>query len=79
MSNHRLWVFALMFVLPLGVSALGQATNTGTIVGTVADESGAVIPGTEVTVENVQTGLTRLAISNDSGRYRIPLLPTGLY
>ena len=44
MSSYRLWVFALLFVLLPGMSALGQNV-TGAIRGTVADESGAVIPG----------------------------------
>ena len=56
----------------------GQIT-TGTILGTITDETGAVIPGVSVTIRNVATGLTRTAISDDAGRYLNPRLPVGTY
>jgi outer membrane receptor protein involved in Fe transport len=53
--------------------------RTGTILGTVTDSTGAVLPGVEVTANNVNTGQSRLAITGDEGRYQIPLLDTGSY
>ncbi len=53
--------------------------GTGTIVGTVADESGAVIPNVTVTITNKATGITRTAASNSEGYYSAPSLPAGDY
>ncbi len=49
------------------------------IQGTVADTSGGVIPGAEVTVTNLDTGVVRSAIANGVGFYSVPLLKEGLY
>lgn len=57
---------------------LGQVT-TATILGTVADEAGGAIPQATVTVTNVETGISRTAITDDAGRYRVPLLSPGNY
>src|SRR5437867_8588867 len=56
----------------------GQATS-GEITGKIADASGAVIPGVEVTATNAATGVTRTVVSETSGIYRIPQLPPGTY
>ena len=58
-------------------SAFGQAT--GIIVGTVADESGAVIPNVTVTITNKATGISRTAAANAEGYYSAPALPAGDY
>jgi hypothetical protein len=55
----------------------GQAT--GSFSGTIADASGAGIPGAKVTVTAPATGFTRSAIANASGEYIIPLLGVGTY
>jgi carboxypeptidase family protein len=59
-------------------AAQGQAIN-GTIEGTVTDESGAVLPGVTITLTNIDTGETRVVITNESGLYRAPLLQLGTY
>ncbi|MBI4443400.1 MAG: TonB-dependent receptor [Acidobacteria bacterium] len=56
-----------------------RAQSTGTISGTVSDATGAVIPGAEISVRNVETGLTRALTSNERGRYAVPQLPPGSY
>src|SRR4029079_7427239 len=58
--------------------AQSQAIN-GTIEGTITDQSGAALPGVSVTVSNLDTGDTRVVVSNASGVYRAPLLPLGQY
>ena len=66
-------VFAAIAVLILVFSSIASAqVITGSISGTVADETGAVLPGVEVTVNNLDTGFTRTVISNDRGAYRAP-------
>jgi hypothetical protein len=73
-------VFALMLVLTgaAGAFAQSQAVN-GTIEGTISDESGAALPGVSVTVSNLDTGDTRVVVTNEAGAYRAPLLPLGRY
>lgn len=51
----------------------------GSIVGTVTDQSGAVVPGAKVTATNNLTGLTRDAVTTDQGLYRMLDLPQGAY
>jgi hypothetical protein len=57
---------------------LGQIT-TGTISGTVSDQSGGAVPGATVTVKNVETGISRSTVSGPSGRYEAPSLALGIY
>ena len=58
--------------------ALAQ-TTTGIISGTVQDETGGIIPGVDVNVTNVGTGVARTVVSDDLGRYRVAQLPPGDY
>ena len=51
----------------------------GSIVGTLTDETGAVVPKAVVTVTNTATGLSRQATTNDTGYYSIPNLLEGTY
>jgi hypothetical protein len=51
----------------------------GTIAGRVVDRSEAVIPGAKVQVTNSQTGVTVSVPTNESGAFRIPFLPPGVY
>jgi outer membrane receptor protein involved in Fe transport len=69
-------VLAILLAIPLAVS--GQIT-TATIVGTVTDPGGSVVPSAQVTARNADTGLTRTVASNDEGSYRIEFLPVGKY
>jgi len=57
---------------------LGQTTST-TILGTVTDSSGAVVPGVKVTALQVQTGLKREETTSSTGDYSFPLLNVGEY
>ena len=76
----------LMAGLLLGVSGVSnvfagvqsQAT-TGTIEGSVTDQTGAVLPGVTISVKSVETGLVRTLLSDDHGLFRAPLLPVGRY
>jgi hypothetical protein len=68
-----------LFVTPsVAPPALAQET-TGTIVGTVTDESGGVLPGVTVTVRNTATGQTVERVTSGEGFYTVPLLPVGTY
>ena len=49
------------------------------ITGTLKDQSGGVLPGATVTARNEETGLTRTAVTEAAGEYRLPALPPGRY
>ena len=61
------------------VSALWSQTATGRIVGTITDQTGAVIPGAPISVTNVETRVNYEALTNEQGAYQAPLLPIGMY
>ncbi|MBI2822450.1 MAG: TonB-dependent receptor, partial [Acidobacteria bacterium] len=79
MSKISSHAAVILFCLVAGsMSALAQ-TTTATISGTVKDETGAVLPGVSIRVENPATGMTRTALTDDEGRYRAPELAPGEY
>ena len=77
-------MFRLILAFILGMAtalpAVAQSTAiNGSVEGVVTDASGAVLPGVTVTVVNLDTGDTRVVVTNESGLYRAPLLPLGRY
>jgi hypothetical protein len=73
---------AVICVLLLAASApnhlQGQALY-GSVVGTVIDPSGAVVPNVIVTAKNVDTGQSKDDTTDQSGRYNIQNLLPGTY
>jgi Carboxypeptidase regulatory-like domain len=59
-------------------TAFAQSVS-GTILGTVTDDTGAVVAGAKVTIVNEGTGLTRTVTADNHGEYNAPSLPTGHY
>ena len=82
MKRKSIWLAVLLVSIQWAVfhpqPIWGQIT-TATILGTITDETGAVIPGVTVTIRNEGTGLSRTVISEDSGKYLSPRLPVGSY
>src|SRR3989449_2372080 len=70
---------ALVVLISLGTCLSVAQTSTATILGTVKDSTGALIPGASITVKHTESGLTRTAISSERGGYNLPLLPVGAY
>ncbi len=62
----------------LSVPALGQ-TVTGSIQGTVRDMQGGVVPGVTVTFTEIDSGQSRVHVTNDVGFYQAIFLPLGRY
>lgn len=56
-----------------------QAQENGTIVGTVTDPSGAVVPDVTITVTNQATSVARTTTTNADGNYALPGLPVSTY
>ena len=71
-------VMALTAWLGNAAGATGQIA-TATLLGVVRDETGAALPGAALTVRSVTTGVTRSAISDSEGRYRVSALDPGEY
>lgn len=67
---------ALAFAIQGFISA--QAVN-GTIVGTVTDSTGAIVPSARVIVTEVNTNISRSAKTDANGYYSFPTLPPGTY
>src|SRR5262249_6856227 len=67
-----------VFVLAFVRFAPAQ-TDTGRIVGSVHDTSGAVGPGAAITVRNERTGHERKVVSNDQGAYVVTQLSPASY
>src|SRR5882757_8320978 len=74
---------ATMFVVLLAVGIIGtafaQSTNSGDISGTVTDNTGAAVPGATVTVVNIDTGVSKTLVTNDSGVYDTSSIVAGTY
>ena len=64
------------FILPLSIS--GQ-TDSGTITGTVSDQSKAVMDQVALTATNLATNVTQSAKTNKDGLYSLPALEPGKY
>lgn len=71
--------FALSFLSCLPVATLAAQSFTGTILGTIRDASGGVVPQARVSARNAGANATAESISNADGGYAIPLLPVGNY
>src|ERR1700676_2333591 len=75
--------FGLRFLFVLLVGLIGFTFPTfaqqATIVGTVTDPSGAVVPAVNVTVTNSETGVVKHTQTNDAGQYVVPDLNIGHY
>jgi Carboxypeptidase regulatory-like domain/TonB-dependent Receptor Plug Domain len=68
----------LLALMAVAVPAYAQRT-TGEIVGTVTDESGAVLPGVTVTIRGSAVPGSPTVVTSETGAYRFPALPPGEY
>src|SRR4030095_10360878 len=59
--------------------ALAQTVAVANLSGAVTDESGAAIPGVDVSVVQTDTAFTRTVITDERGVYALPSLPLGPY
>ena len=70
---------ALGFLVLLLLATPAWAQSTAQINGTVADPSGAVLPGATVIVIQTDTGFRRETVADDQGSFALPNLPLGPY
>src|SRR5437016_5229710 len=72
-KHHRMaWI-----TLALPVLIFAQAVSQ--ISGTAKDDSGAVVPGVEITVTQTETGAKRSVTTDETGSFILPNLPLGPY
>ncbi len=76
MKRTILICFSLQLIF---AGALMAQQDRATILGTVTDPSGAVIPGVAVTVTNIETKVQTAAVTNEAGLYQVPNLAVGQY
>ncbi len=69
-----------LVILAAATSPVASAQTTSTtILGTVVDASGAVLPGARVTIVNTRTGIKRDSVASSTGDYVFPLVDVGVY
>ncbi|MCX6636141.1 MAG: TonB-dependent receptor, partial [Acidobacteria bacterium] len=74
----RSFLYASVAIL-IATSCAPAQTTTAQLTGAVTDASGAAVPGANVTVTNVATGITRAISTSETGYYTAALLPPGNY
>ncbi|HVQ38572.1 MAG TPA: carboxypeptidase-like regulatory domain-containing protein, partial [Pyrinomonadaceae bacterium] len=82
MRQHGRITLRLLFLLAATIGwsvAIHAQTVTGTLQGTVTDSKGAVVPGADVVVKNLDTGQERNLRTNNEGAYSAAFLPLGRY
>jgi hypothetical protein len=78
----RHWRPFLLLALSLVVATAciyAQATASATLLGTVKDPSGSVVPNAKVELSSAATGLKRSGVTDGVGNFRFDLLPAGSY
>src|SRR6185437_13440010 len=74
----KIWI-VLAFQLLLACGVVFAQSISSTILGSVVDSSGAVIPAAQVTVKNTETGIVTKATTNSRGTFSVPELQAGVY
>ena len=77
-------LFGVLAVLPLlllllPVAPLHAQATKASLVGTITDSSGAVVPGAEITITEINTNISRTMPTNESGNYVFSNLNPGTY
>src|SRR5215813_5025173 len=73
------WLVCLCGVFLFGQTPVYAQQTCATLVGTLTDATGAVVPNARIKAVNLATGAARDATGDDSGNYSLPFLPAGDY
>src|SRR5689334_3232150 len=73
------FLFAAAILLVLGIHAFGQGAGTTSLVGTVTDASGRIVPDAGITAVNTGTQDTYRTTTSDQGYYTIQFVRIGNY
>src|SRR6202044_2087158 len=74
-----IWPVLLAGLFCMCTFQYASAGVTGSVSGIVTDESGAVVPGAEITARAIATGLQRSVHTDEKGFYSFLALPVGTY
>jgi hypothetical protein len=77
--RQRILVSQIALSLSLCAIAAFAQESRGTIIGRVADTTGAVMPGVKVEITSTATNVVTAATTNDEGRFSVPFLLPGVY
>jgi Carboxypeptidase regulatory-like domain/TonB dependent receptor len=77
--TSRSRVRRLSWLFLIGAQVCAAQVETGKIVGTVKDASGAVVAGARITVAEAQTNVVKTTVTNNSGDYVVTELKSGVY
>ena len=78
-TSRRNWVFLLLpLMFAFACTQLSAQANSN-ITGIISDQSGAVIPGANITLVDSATGATKLTTSSETGLYEFAGLNAGTY
>ncbi|MBT9333166.1 TonB-dependent receptor [Paracidobacterium acidisoli] len=75
-TRHSLF---LLLLISFAFVSFGQTVTSGTVVGSVTDSSGAIVPDAAVTIRQADTGTVRTTKTTAAGQYRFPFLKPGEY
>jgi Carboxypeptidase regulatory-like domain len=83
MNLHRdvckCWLVVALILMMIQIPLLAAQVESGKVVGSVRDATGAVLAGARITVTNVETNVSRSAVTNESGEYVVTELQPGTY
>src|SRR5438270_1012523 len=70
---------AVAFLFCMLTCSVGMAQSSAQVSGAMKDQTGALLPGTEVTMTQTETGLKRTTVTDETGSYSLPNLSIGPY
>ena len=76
---NRVPLLLLLLLQPVCISSAFAQVEQATLIGTVRDEGGGVVPGARVVATHTQTQASRETVTAADGHYTIPYLPVGTY
>lgn len=79
MIRHTSETVRAVILVLTAASSLSAQTTLGSILGTITDMSAAAVPGVNVTVRNVGTGIVHRATTRENGLYEVTNLIPGRY
>ena len=75
----ELTAVVILLVAFAAVSTLAQTASSGTVIGTITDQSGAVVPDATITITDLTTNSTAKTATNSAGHYVFPNVAPGTY
>ncbi len=78
-ASRLVFLFIVCVAVVLPASAWAQGPTSGSVNGTITDNTGAMLPGVTVTATGPALMGAQTSVSNEHGQYRLPALPPGTY